>query len=191
MKLLFFTVLVGIGSFTVNAQRANIGLSTVASLIKLESNYEINEHFDAGVFYGLGIKKLGFPHYYGGSFKYQFEKVKNNKGTLGAYVGATLGMSYAPAYTVEVLDLSTGNFSYDEYDAVKKFCGSAFIGTEQYIGKNRRFSSFEEIHLGYMPNYLAYALRGLFGALQGNGDTEPSRHAWWAFQFGIRIHLGK
>jgi hypothetical protein len=191
MKKFLFLLLFGFSFISLKAQRLNVGFSTVASLVKLESNFEINERFDAGVFYGLGVKGLGFPHYYGGSFKYQFEKVKNNKGTLGAYVGSSIGMSYAPAYTVQVLDLSSGSFYYDQYDAVKKFCGSAFIGTEQYIGKKKRFSSFEEIHLGYMPNYLGYALKGLFGALQGKGDTNPSRHTWWAFQAGIRIHMGK
>ncbi len=189
MKKILFAICLGVISFSSAAQGFDVGFSTLASLAKIEANYKINNRHDVGAFYGLGVKGLGFPHYFGGSYKYQFQKTSNNKGTIGAYVGGSLGLSYSPAYTVNVIDWTGG--STQNYASVKKFCGTAFIGTEQYVGRSEKFSSFEEIHLGYMPNYLAYALRGLFGALKGEGDTDPSKHAWWAIQVGFRIHIGK
>jgi len=47
----------------------------------------------------------------------------------------------------------------------------------------KNFSTFSELHLDFMPNYLAYGLRGLLNAVDGQGDTDPNKHAWWAFEF--------
>lgn len=191
MKKIYFVILVGITYFNTNAQGINVGLSTLASLIKVDANYEINDRFNVGGFYGLGVKGLGFPHYFGGAFQYQFQKVDNKKGTFTSYAGASLGLSYSSAYTIEELDLFSGQTTYQNYDAVKKFCGSAFIGGEKFFGRKEVFSTFSELHLGYMPNYLAYGLRGLLNAVDGQGDTDPNKHAWWALQFGMRLHFGR
>jgi hypothetical protein len=190
MRNFYLLCFFGLFTFYGSTQGLNIGFSTLASIAKVDANYQLNEKFDAGGFYGLGVKGLA-PHYFGGSFKYQFQKIDNKKGTFTSYTGATLGFSYSQKYVVEELDLFTGQTTYSEFDAVKKFCGSAFIGGEKFIGRNEVFSTFSELHLGYMPNYLAYGLKGLLNALDGQGDTDPSKHAWWALQFGFRLHFGR
>jgi hypothetical protein len=188
MKKFCFIFLIGIYALSSHAQEINVGFSTLAHLAKFEANYSLNEKFDVGGFYGLGIKGLA-PHYFGGTFKYQFPKTSNQKGTLGGYVGGALGFAYTSPYEVYVID--GWNAYYEKYAGEKKFCGSIFAGTEQFVGRKERFSSFEELHLGYLPNYLGYALKGLFGALKGEGDTDPSKYSWWAIQFGFRIHFGR
>ena len=110
-------------------------------------------------------------------------------GTLGAYVGGSMGLAISPA--TEILVSNLIDSYYEEVKAEKKFCGSVFLGSEEYVGRKKRFSSFQELHFGYMPNYLNYAIKGLFGALKGNGDIDPSKYSWWAFQIGFRIHIGR
>lgn len=170
------------------SQGLNIGFSTGSTLLKLESNYSIGDKIEVGAFYGLGIKSLS-PHYIGATGKYQFPKSKTTKGDIGGYVGASAGFMYSPSYEVFVID--GFNSYYETVKAEKKFGGSLFFGYDQYMGRKGRVSSFEEIHLGYMPNVLSYALKGLFGALKGEGDINPSKYAWWGFTLGIRVRLGE
>jgi hypothetical protein len=172
------------------AQGFDVGFSTSGSPFKLEANYHLNKLFDVGAFYGFGIKKIGFPQYYGASFKYQTSRALNKSNSKNAgYVGVNLGMSHAPSYSIETYDLFTGVSTYEPRPAQMKFCGSAVFATEQFAAKGK-LSWFEELHLGYMPSYLGYALKGLFQAVQGN-DSDPKKHYWWAFQVGMRIHFGK
>jgi hypothetical protein len=175
-------------SVAVNAQSVNVGFSTLAHLAKFEANYSLNKKIDVGAFYGLGLKSLA-PHYFGATGKYQFPTSNTSKGTLGAYVGGSMGLAVSPSYEVLVID--GWNSYYETVKAEKKFCGSIFLGSEEYVGRKERLSSFQELHLGYMPNYLSYAMKGLFGALKGEGDVDPSKYSWWAFQVGFRIHIGR
>ena len=187
MKTCLFILFFGLSIFG-NAQSVNVGFSTLAHLAKLEANYSLNKKIDVGVFYGLGLKSLA-PHYFGATGKYQFPTSKSSKGTLGAYVGGSMGLGVSPSYEVLVVD--GWNTYYETVKSEKKFCGSVFLGSEEYVGRKERFSSFQELHFGYMPNYLNYAIKGLFGALKGNGDIDPSKYSWWAFQIGFRIHIGR
>jgi hypothetical protein len=190
VKKILLLVSLTISFSSVKAQGLNIGLSTLASIAKVDVNYQLNERFDVGAFYGLGIKGIGFPHYLGGVSKYQFQKIDNNKGLFTSYVGLTVGLSISPSYVEEELNLFTGQTTFKKIDGVKKFCGSAFIGGEKFFGKSEVFSTFSELHFGYMPNYLAYGIKGLLNAVDGQGDSNPSKHSWWALQFGMRFHFG-
>ena len=187
MKTCLFNLFFGLSIFG-NAQSVNVGFSTVAHLAKFEANYSINEKIDVGAVYGLGLKNLA-PHYFGATGKYQFPTSRTRKGTLGAYVGGSMGLAISPA--TEILVSNLIDSYYEEVKAEKKFCGSVFLGSEEYVGRKKRFSSFQELHFGYMPNYLNYALKGLYGALKGEGDVDPSKYSWWAFQIGFRIHIGR
>lgn len=188
MKRCILLVLLLATHVSVNAQSVNVGLSTLAHLVKFEANFSLTKKIDLGAFYGLGLKGLA-PHYFGATGKYQFPRSKTSKGALGAYVGGSMGLAILPSYEVFVID--GWNTYYETVEAEKKFCGSVFLGSEEYVGRKGRFSSFQELHLGYMPNYTGYAIKGLFGALKGEGDTDPSKYSWWAFQIGFRIHIGK
>jgi hypothetical protein len=158
---------------SVQAQEGlSLGFGTGSSLLKFEGNYGISEKFILGGFYSLGISSYT-PHYFGATGRFQFEKSKMRNGSLGAYVGGSMGYM-----------ILTG------YDKERSIGGSVFIGTERFLGRKERVSTFQELHGGYMPNVLAHALKGLFTALKGEGDSDPSRNAYWGFSFGLRFYIG-
>jgi cell division protein FtsI/penicillin-binding protein 2 len=101
MKMFLLVLFFGI-SMALNAQSLNVGFSTLAHLAKFEANYSLNKKIDVGAFYGLGLKSLA-PHYFGATGKYQFPTSNTSKGTLGAYVGGSMGLAVSPSYEVFVI----------------------------------------------------------------------------------------
>jgi hypothetical protein len=162
-------------------QSVNVGFSGLSHIAKFEANYSLNKKIDVGAFYGLGIRSLS-PHYIGATGKYQFMRLprfNNSKVKDGAYVGSSMGLAFSPSYEAEVFDYG---FPVNiTVKAEKKFCGSVFLGFEQYI---RWISTFEELHLGYMPNIMSLAFKAL------KDESFPSKYSWWAYQMGIRFNIG-